>query len=195
MMVSLLEVLHGSIRPVSLQREVPCGHCYGTGAANNRVCPVCVGRTQVPRRDKYQVRIPAGVHDGQRLRIPGRGDNSVGAAQPGDLFLRVRYATHPDFEVQGKNLLCELEIAPWEAVLGGQASVPTLDRKQVSIRIPAGAQTGQKLRVREGGLPGPDGQRGDLLVQLRVKLPEKLTDRERALWVQLAAESSFRPRA
>ncbi|HEV2692525.1 MAG TPA: J domain-containing protein [Verrucomicrobiae bacterium] len=133
--------------------------------------------------DSHQVKIPAGITEGQKLRISGRGENG------GDLYLRVRLAKHPDFEVEGHNLTHELELAPWEAALGAEISVPTLDGR-VSIKIPAGTASGQKLRVRGRGL----GKDGDLFVVTKLVMPTKLSDEEKKLWQQLAAESKFKPR-
>jgi curved DNA-binding protein len=193
LVVSLHEVLHGSSRRLSLQRQVNCQQCYGTGKVNSAVCPSCTGEGQILKRDKSQVRIPPGIREGQRLRLQGLGERGSGNAPAGDLFLRVRYARHPDFKVQGEHLILELAIAPWEAVLGGSATIPALEGN-INIKIPAGAQQGERLRVRGRGLPTVNGERGDLHVLLAIQLPKQLTDRERALWVQLAAEAKLNAR-
>ena len=135
------------------------------------------------RTDSHQVKIPAGITESQKLRIAGRGEHG------GDLYLRVRLAKHPDFEVDGHNLVCELELAPWEAALGAEIAVPTLDG-QVNIKIPAGTASGQKLRVRGRGL----GKTGDLLVATKIVVPGTITDAQKKLWEQLAKESKFNPR-
>jgi curved DNA-binding protein len=135
------------------------------------------------RTDSHQVKIPAGITEGQKLRIAGRGEGG------GDLYLRVRLARHPDFEVDGHNLIYELELAPWEAALGAEIAVPTLDG-QVNIKIPAGTASGQKLRVRGRGL----GKTGDLLVATKIVVPGTITDAQKKLWEQLAKESKFNPR-
>ena len=141
----------------------------------------------------YQVKIPAGVTEGQRLRIAGRGEAGSGGGAAGDLYLRVRLAKHPDFAVEDHNLIYEAELAPWEAVLGANISVPTLDGR-VNIKIPPGTQSGQKLRVRGRGLPQRGGGQGDLIVVTRIEVPNQVTDAERKLWEQLARESKFNPR-
>jgi curved DNA-binding protein len=191
--VSLEEVMHGSVRALSLGRKVRCSRCYGAGSVNSAACPVCQGKGEVSQREKYNLRIPAGVREGQRLRLAGQGDSGRGHGRTGDLYLRVQYAKHPAFKVEWPHLLYELPLAPWEAVLGANASVRTL-RGEVSIRVPAGAQPGDRLRVRGHGLPQREGECGDLHVILRVQFPTQLTDRERAIWVQLAAASSFQAR-
>jgi len=128
------------------------------------------------------------------LRIAGRGEAGSGGGASGDLFLRVRLARHPDFEVETHDLIHEIELAPWEAVLGAQVRVPTLE-SPVSIRIPPGTQSGQRLRVRGRGLPQQGGTRGDLLVSVRIEVPKAVSEKERALWEQLARESGFSPRS
>jgi curved DNA-binding protein len=133
------------------------------------------------------VKIPPGVTEGQKLRVAGRGEAG------GDLYLRVRLARHPDFEVDDHNLIYEAELAPWEAVLGAEISVPTLGGR-VNIKIPPGTQSGQKLRVRGRGLPQRNGGNGDLIVVALVEVPAKVTETERKLWEQLARESKFNPR-
>ncbi len=192
-LVTLEEAMRGSVRSVSVRHAVVCDQCGGSGQRNRRVCPACGGNGQVARTESYQVKVPAGVTEGQRLRIAGRGEAGVGGGAAGDLYLRVRLARHPDFEVDGHNLVYEAEVAPWEAVLGANISVPTLNG-QVSIKVPAGTQNGQKLRVRGRGLPQRGSSSGDLIVETRVEVPKRVTDSERKLWEQLARESRFNPR-
>jgi curved DNA-binding protein len=166
-MVSLEEALRGSVRSVSVRHN--------------------------SHTDTYQVKIPAGVTEGQRLRVTGRGEAGAGGGEAGDLYLRVRLAKHPDFEVEDHNLIYEAELAPWEAVLGANISVPTLEGR-VNIKIPPGTQNGQKLRVRGRGLPQRGGTNGDLIVVTRIEVPQKISDAERKLWDELARESKFNPR-
>jgi curved DNA-binding protein len=162
-MVTLEEAAHGSIRTVSVRHD--------------------------NRTDTHQVKIPPGVAEGQRLRLAGRGEYGSGGAQAGDLYLRVRLAKHPDFDVDGHNLIYDTELAPWEAVLGTEISVPTLDG-HVHIKIPPGTQGGQKLRVRNRGLAG----KGDLFVVTKIIVPTKVSDSDKKLWEQLRKESQFNPR-
>jgi DnaJ-class molecular chaperone len=192
-MVTLEEVLRGSVRSVSVRHAVPCEHCGGTGRRAKHVCNVCGGTGQVARTETYQVKIPAGVTEGQRLRVAGRGEAGSGGGAAGDLFLRVRLAKHPDFEVEEHNLIFEAAIAPWEAVLGANVSVPTLNGR-VNIKIPPGTHSGQKLRVRGRGLPQRGGGSGDLIVLTRIEVPTESNERERKLWEELARESRFNPR-
>lgn len=192
-LVTLDEVLHGSVRTINVRRPVACERCQGSGETSSMICPVCGGSGQVARAESYQVKIPAGIGEGQKLRVAGRGEEGYGKGPSGDLYLHVRLAQHPDFEVRNGELHSDLDIAPWEAVLGATVTVPTLTAK-VQVRIPPGSQTGQKLRLRGHGLPRHKETAGDLYVTLRVRLPDKLTEAEKALWEKLATESSFRPR-
>jgi len=171
MMVTLEEATRGSLRTVNVRASE-------NGEIKTRT---------------YQVKIPAGVIEGQRLRLAGRGETGARGGSAGDLYLRVKFAKHPDFEVDEHNLIHEVEIAPWEAVLGANISVPTLTGA-VNIKIPPGTQSGQKLRVRGRGLPKRDGASGDLIVTARIEVPAKVDDKERKLWEQLAKESRFEPR-
>jgi curved DNA-binding protein len=142
----------------------------------------------------FKVRIPAGATDGRRIRVPGYGETGLGGGADGDLFLRVRHAAHPEFSTREADVLHELDIAPWEAVLGAEVVVPTLDGS-IKLRMPPGAENGQKLRVRGRGLPkGKTGERGDFFVVLNVKLPTGLSEAERGLWEKLRDGSAFAPR-
>src|SRR5260370_5181311 len=140
-----------------------------------------------------RVKLPAGVGEGQRLRGAGRGEAGLGGGAAGDLYLRVRLAKHPDFEVNDHDLIYEADLAPWEAVLGANIAVPTLNGP-VHIRIPPGTQSGQKLRVQGRGLPLHGSGKGDLIVLTRVEVPNRVGEAERKLWEQLAKESQFNPR-
>ena len=160
-MVTLEEALHGSKRAVSLRRS-----------GSNKV-------------ETYQVKIPRGVHEGQRIRLAGQGEAGARGGKSGDLFLRVRLASHPDFLVEGSDLIHELKIAPSQAALGAELKVPTLGGT-ARLKVPAGTQGGQRFRLREQGLSGASGKRGDLYVVAQIQIPKKLTEREREIWRQLA---------
>lgn len=193
LMVTLEEAARGSIRPITLRRNTQCPECHGTGAKGRQVCPRCDGSGQIAATENYKLKIPAGVRDGQRLRLAGQGDPGMGGGPRGDLYLRVRMASHPDFRVEGGDLYYDLDVAPWEAALGAKVSVPTLDG-QLSIKIPPGTQNGQRLRIKDRGLPGKDNQSGDLYVVARIQMPKEISENEKALWEQLARASRFNPR-
>ena len=160
-LVTLEEALQGSKRAVSLRRP---------------------GSSKV---ETYQVKIPRGVHEGQRIRLAGQGEAGARGGKSGDLFLRVRLAKHPDFIVEGSDLIHEVKIAPWQAVIGTELKVPTLEGN-VRLKIPAGTQGAQRFRLRERGLPSASGSRGDLYVVAQIQIPKKLTEREREVWNELA---------
>jgi len=194
LMVTLEEATRGAIRPITLRRTTRCPECKGTGVVGRRACPKCGGQGQVQVTETYKVKIPAGVRDGQRLRVAGQGEPGTGGAPAGDLYLRVRLASHPDFRVEGGDLFHDVDLAPWEAALGSNVTVPTLNGT-VNIKIPAGTQNGQRLRVRGRGLPAREGDAGDLYVIARVQMPKELNAKEKELWEQLARESHFNPRS
>src|ERR1043166_6488934 len=191
-MVTLEEAFRGSTRQVSLRRAVICDRCKGQGHDGKGECPQCGGRGQVERTESFKVKIPAGVHEGQHLRLGSQGERGVGGGPAGDLFLRVRFAQHPDYRIEDNDLYYTLEIAPWEAVLGTNVSVVLLAGR-VNLKIPPGTQSGRKLRLRGKGMPGRVGGQGDLYVVIQVQVPEEVNERERALWERLRQESNFNP--
>jgi curved DNA-binding protein len=143
---------------------------------------------------RMRVNLPRGVRSGQVVRVPGQGGAGRSSAPAGDLLLRVEHAPHARFRLDGRDLLTTLDVAPWEAALGGEAELPTL-AEPVRIRIPTGTSSGRKIRVRGRGFPGGKGESaGDLIAELRVVMPESLSDRERELFESLRDASSFRPR-
>lgn len=173
-LITLEEVLKGTIRAITVRR---------TDA-----------RTGQEETQTYQVRIPAGVRAGQSIRVRGKGDAGFAGGSAGDLYLRVRYAQHPDFETRGADLIGSLELAPWEAILGATVPVQTLEGT-VSLKVAAGTQQGYQLRVRGKGLPAGGGKVGDLYVAVSIQVPPQSTEEEKRLWKQLAAKSAFNPRA
>jgi curved DNA-binding protein len=141
-----------------------------------------------------EVDIPRGVRDGQRIRLAGEGGAGAGGGPPGDLFLRVRLRPHPRFRVDGRDLYVDLAVSPWEAALGAEVPVPTLDGN-AQVKVPPGSSSGRRLRLRGQGLPGSAGApAGDLYAVLTIRVPSKLTKKERELFERLASVSKFDPR-
>jgi curved DNA-binding protein len=153
------------------------------------------GRRQLSLGDgrEFEVEIPPGARDGQRIRLSGQGSPGAGGGESGDLFLRVRLKPHPRFRVHGRDLYVDLAVSPWEAALGADVSVPTLDGS-ARVKVPAGSSSGRRLRLRGQGLPGGGGSAGDLYAVVMIHVPKKLTRRERELFKQLASTSKFDPR-
>jgi curved DNA-binding protein len=145
-------------------------------------------------RRSFDVTVPPGVTDGQRIRLSGQGARGSGGAQSGDLYLVVRIAPHPRYRLDGRDLYAELLLSPWEAVLG--TSVP-LDTPggEVKVKVPGGTSSGRQIRLRGRGLPSTKGKAGDLFAEARIMVPPRLTRTERRLFEQLAAESAFDPRS
>ena len=141
----------------------------------------------------YDVKIPAGVRDGQRIRLAGEGSRGVGDGPSGDLFLRVRLRPHPRFRLEERDLLVDLPVTPWEAALGASVEVPTLTGTR-HVKLPAGSSSGRRLRLRGAGMPRPHGEKGDLYAIVKVMVPKKPTAQERELFERLAEVSSFDPR-
>jgi curved DNA-binding protein len=141
----------------------------------------------------FEVTIPRGVRDGQRIRLAGQGSAGVGGGPSGDLFLRVRLKSHPRFRVDGRDLYVDLPVAPWEAALGAEVPVTTLSGS-ARVRVPAGSSSGRRLRLRGEGLPNANGPAGNLYAVLAIHVPKRLTKDERELFQQLADVSKFDPR-
>jgi curved DNA-binding protein len=141
----------------------------------------------------YTVNIPPGVTDGKRIRLAGEGGRGMGDGPAGDLYLVVRLQPHPRFRVDGRDITVDLPLTPGEAALGGSVPVTT-PGGETKVTVPAGSSTGRRLRLRGQGMPGPGGRPGDLYAELKVMVPPRLSDRERELFSELAAASSFDPR-
>ncbi|AMS14544.1 MULTISPECIES: DnaJ C-terminal domain-containing protein [Pseudomonas] len=139
------------------------------------------------------VKIPAGVTDGERIRLKGQGAPGVGGGANGDLYLTIRFAPHPKFDIEGENLIITLPLAPWELALGTEVAVPTLTGK-INLKVPAGSQNGQRMRAKGHGLLNKAGHRGYLFVQLKAVMPKASGDDVKALWQELAKKAAFNPR-
>jgi curved DNA-binding protein len=152
------------------------------------------GRRQLSLGDgrEYEVNIPRGVRDGQRIRLAGEGGRGLGGGPPGDLYLRVRLKPHPRFRLKGDDLEVDLPVAPWEAVLGATVDVPTLDGR-ARLKVPAHSSCGRRLRLRGEGMP-KDGGAGDLYASVKIVVPKRLRREERELYERLAEVSKFDPR-
>ncbi len=171
----------GGTTRLSLSTQQPCRHCRGQGHGQAGLCGSCLGRGIISEQETVRVKIPAGVYDGAKIRLPGRG--AGGQADRGDLYLQIHLAPHPRFQVEGRNLISTVDVLPWEAALGGSVTVDTL-AGSVRLKIPPATQSGKQLRLRGRGL-GKGEKRGDLLVEVRIQNPPKLSQRQRELFEEL----------
>jgi curved DNA-binding protein len=142
----------------------------------------------------FTVNVPAGVRDGQRIRLAGRGGEGIGEGSTGDLYLRVHLRPHRTFRVEGRDLHLDVPVTPWDAALGTTLEVPTLTGS-AKVRLPAGSSSGRRLRLRGEGMPDRQGRPGDLYARVQIMVPRELDERERQLFEELRGASSFHPQA
>lgn len=186
--ISLEDAFRGATRTVSLGSAEVCPSCGGRGEVGDDLCASCQGAGQVSRPRRLEVKIPAGVKTGSRVRVAGEGRPGTGGGAAGDLFLVVTVQDHPRFERKGDNLAVEVGVPLLDAVLGGEVEVPTLDGRVV-LRIPELTQNGKQFRLAGKGMPmlGPGAGRGDLYAKVRVLVPDRLEPEERGLFEQMCA--------
>lgn len=165
-----------------------CPRCGGAGRSVDRVCTTCRGEGRMQAEREVAVSIPAGIDDGQQIRIGGEGESGMRGGPPGDLYVLVRLREHELFRRDGDDLIHVLRITPAQAALGDLVNVPTIDGEETSVRIPSGAQHGQAVRVRGKGVPRLHASgRGDQFVYLEVMIPRSLSTEERTLYQKLRA--------
>jgi len=173
--------------------NVPCTRCGGTGKIR-KPCPTCSGEGRLRRSETLDVRIPAGVASGSRVRVPGKGNAGTMGAAPGDLYLRVEVKPHPFFERRGNDLYTKVPVAVTEATLGAKVEVPTIDGRSL-VRIPPGTNSGRTLRLKEKGVPSArNGTRGDQYVEIQVVVPQPTDERVRNLMKELETVAPEDPR-
>jgi molecular chaperone DnaJ len=175
--------------------NVQCPRCHGTGK-NLSMCPTCHGEGTVAKTEPLEVRIKAGTRDGQRIRLPGKGNAGARGGPPGDLYAIIRAGDHPIFHRDGDDISLEVPVTASEAALGSKIEVPTIDGRAL-LKIPPGTQSGQKLRLREKGVPSAtrEGVRGDEIVEIQVRVPTPRDERTKELLRELAKLNPEDPRA
>jgi DnaJ-class molecular chaperone len=191
--VSLEDAHRGARRTLQMQVADICPTCNGSGIVGDKACDTCGGAGQVLKQKNIEVNIPAGMRDGSTVRLAGQGGSGSNGSEPGDLYLHIRVRPHPVFTVKGDDLEVELPIAPWEAVLGASVEAQTIDGK-VELKVPPGAKSGQRLRLRGQGLNKRKGGRGDEYVRLKIVVPKETSAEERRLYEELKRVSQFDPR-
>lgn len=175
--------------------NLTCSNCGGTGRTRN-ICRVCGGDGRVRRADTIEIRIPAGVQTGSRVRVPGRGNAGTAGEAPGDLYIITDVQPHPFFDRRGDDIYISVPITVTEAALGAKIEVPTIDGPSRPLRIPPGTNSGQKLRLREKGVPSVrnPGQRGDEYIELQVVVPKPVDERVKELLRELEKLAPENPR-
>jgi molecular chaperone DnaJ len=175
--------------------NVQCPRCHGTGK-NISTCPTCHGEGTVMKTEPLEVRIKAGTRDGQRIRLPGKGNAGTYGGAAGDLYAIIRTEPHPVFRRDGDNIYLTVPVTATEAALGAKVEVPTIDGR-AELKIPPGTQSGQKLRLREKGVPSAtkEGARGDEIVEITVTVPMPRDERTKELLRELAKLNPEDPRA
>jgi molecular chaperone DnaJ len=185
----------GSIQQTAgkMRFNVPCNRCGGTGKLRT-VCPTCAGEGRLRKTETIDVRIPAGVDNGGRVRLPGKGNAGTMGAPPGDLYLRVVVRPHDFFERRGNDIYIKVPVTVAEASLGAKIEVPTIDGRSL-VRIPPGTNSGRTLRLKEKGVPSArKGLRGDEYVEIQVIVPEPTDERVRNLMKELEELAPADPR-
>jgi molecular chaperone DnaJ len=172
----------------------PCRVCGGQGVRIEDPCPTCHGSGVEKRQREVKTRIPAGVKDGQTIRLKGRGGPGRGGGPAGDLLVELKVMPHPLFGRSGDNLTVSVPVTFSEAALGGDIDVPTLDGQRVTLRLKPGTQSGSRHRVRHKGIAAKH-HTGDLIVTVNVQVPTSLSDEQRAAIEQLAAATTVNPRS
>jgi molecular chaperone DnaJ len=174
--------------------NMTCPRCGGTGK-NVSACPICHGEGVVVRSEPLEVRIKAGTRDGQRIRIPGKGNAGAHGGSAGDLYVIIRAENHPIFRREGDDIYVAVPVTATEAALGAKIEVPTIDGRAL-LKVPPGTQSGQKLRLREKGVPSAtkEGVRGDEIVEVKITVPMPRDERTKELLRELAKLNREDPR-
>lgn len=184
--VTLEEAFAGSTRTLGLSQTGTCGSCGGMGVTGQGSCPACRGRGQTVSEKRIEVKIPAGVTEGSKIRVRGKGDPGRGGGPPGDLYLNVKLKKHPRYEVKGQDLYLDVQVPFYRAALGGKIEVATLKGK-VDLKIPPATQGGKLFRLSGLGLPGMGGKTdGNLYVRVVLTLPEAIDEEMDGLYRRFA---------
>jgi curved DNA-binding protein len=190
-----LEDVHSGVqRVLTLHSVQTCPDCGGRGIKRRKQCPTCGGSGQLRKPKRMTVKIAPGARQDSVLRLKGKGGKRTASGPAGDLYLRINIKPHRLFTVAGKDdLQMEVAVSPWEAALGAEIRVPTLEGS-VTMSVPPGTQNGSRLRLRGQGLRRRDGTRGDQYAKLKIVVPTSLSSKEKQLLQELVRTSSFKPR-
>ena len=189
--ITCFEAVNGTNRKVNILHTQPCPNCEGRTFINGSQCAMCKGAGTISIQKKINVKIPKGVSQGSKVRVKKEGNKGVNGGKDGDLYLIISVEKHPFFEIDGLNILCNLPITPFEAVLGAEVSIPAIEGS-VNVKIPPMTSSGQKLRLAGQGIENKSkSKKGDMIITISIKLPEKLSDEEKVLYEKLRDLSSF----
>jgi DnaJ-class molecular chaperone len=184
--VTLQEASSGVERAFTVQSTQECPTCHRSGLQNDNLCPTCHGNGSIPKTKRLEVKIPAGVREGSRIRVAGEGNPGTSGGRAGDLFLVVHVLPNPSFRREGDDLFTEVSVPVSRLALGGEVEVPTMTGR-VTMKVPAGSQNGRSLRLSGQGMPQlKGGKKGDLYVKVNALLPTALSEQQRELFQQLA---------
>jgi DnaJ-class molecular chaperone len=185
--VTLQEAYSGGSRTFNIQSTEVCPTCQGTGEVGTRMCATCSGTGSIPRNKRIQVKIPAGVDNGSKIRVAGEGQPGIGGGPRGDLYLVISVRPDPLFERKGDDLYVDIDVDLVKAMLGGEVAVPLPDGRKLILTIPPETQNGRSFRLAGKGMPHLRGEgSGNLFARVKVVLPTPLSERERALFEELA---------
>jgi DnaJ-class molecular chaperone len=185
--LTLNEAYSGGKKSVALQIEDACPKCGGSGTINARVCPTCGGRGKIMQTKRFDVTIPKGVREGQRIRLTGQGAAGTNGGPAGDLYLAAHFPDDQKWERRGDDLYIDLPVSIYDLVLGGDLAVPTMNG-EVTMTVPAGTQSNKFMRLGGKGMPKlKSDAHGDEYVRLIGTLPTDLSDKEKKLFRELAA--------
>ncbi len=189
--ISCFEALNGTNRKVNILHTQPCTNCEGRKFINEAVCPMCNGSGQLSLQKKINVKIPKGVKENSKIRVKKEGNKGLNGGKDGDLYLIINIEKNPYFEIEGMNILCNLPITPFEAVLGAEIPINVLN-DTITVKVPAMTSSGQKLRLSGLGLDNKSKTRkGDIIITVIIKLPEKISKSEEELYSKLKDISEF----
>ncbi len=183
--VTLEEIFQGAEKQVQLSLQDLCHNCGGRGVLGQGFCKTCGGTGQVGKTRTLKVKIPRDVRDGKKIRLQGQGGEAVKGGKRGDLLLKVKVKPHPVYKVKGDDLEAQLTVHPWQAVLGDKVTAPGLEGP-IKVTIPPRTQRGQKLRIKNKGLPKKDGTRGDYYLRVVLDIPKDIKPEEEELYRKLS---------
>lgn len=177
--LALEDIISGGQKILSFNYKNPCSVCAGQGQTRNGICPTCRGSGETIAQKTIKVKIPKGIRDNSKMRLKGQGKQEADG-RTGDLYIKIHLRNNPDFAVMGDDLETNIRVMPWDAALGADISVPTLNG-YVKIKLPANSHTGKMMRIRSKGLPKKDGTKGDLYARITIDIPSSLTQEQTKL--------------